>query len=161
MQNEILTIIFGASPVAEVRWAIPFGIFVFKFSWLKAYWLGVLGNLLPIIPVLFFLHKFSAWLMHRNYFFNRFFTWLFERTRRVHENHFQKYNWKALALFVFVAIPLPLTGAYSGTVAAFIFGMPFWRSVLAISLGALAAGAIVLGLIYLGWIALLSFPLPL
>lgn len=158
MQQEIFTILMGAAPISEVRGAIPFAMFAFHFSPIKTYCLAVLGNLLIIIPALFFLHKFANFLMHRVYFINRFLTWLFERTRRAHEDHFHYYKWAPLALFVFVAIPLPMTGAWSGVVAAFVFGIPFWRSVLSISLGVLAAGLIVLAAVSFGWFAFNSLP---
>lgn len=153
LSGEIVTILLGMAPISEVRGAIPVAMTVFQFSALKAYCLAVLGNLLIIVPALFFLHKLSDFLMHRVYFINRFLTWLFERTRRLHQDHFHHYGWAPLALFIFVAIPLPLTGAWSGVVAAFIFGIPFWRSVLSVSLGVLAAGAIVLTITSLGWFA--------
>ncbi len=155
--QEIITILLGAAPISEVRGAIPTAIFAFHFGFFKAYFLAVLGNLLIIVPALFFLHKLSDFLMRRVYFINRFLTWLFERTRRLHQNHFHYYGWAPLALFIFVAIPLPMTGAWSGVVAAFIFGIPFWRSVLSISCGVLAAGAIVLAIVSLGWSAFNSF----
>jgi uncharacterized membrane protein len=149
--QEIITILLGAAPISEVRGAIPLAIAAFHFSAFKAYFLAVLGNLLIIIPALFFLHKLSDFLMHRVYFINRFLSWLFERTQRLHQDHFHHYSWAPLALFIFVAIPLPMTGAWSGVVAAFVFGIPFWRSVLSISLGVLAAGIIVLAIASFGW----------
>jgi uncharacterized membrane protein len=154
--QEIITILMGAMPISEVRGAIPLAVAAFHFSALKAYCLAVLGNLLMIVPALFFLHKLSDFLMHRVYFINRFLTWLFERTRRLHQDHFHHYRWAPLALFIFVAIPLPMTGAWSGVVAAFIFGIPFWRSVLSISLGVLAAGLLVLIASSLGGLAFSS-----
>lgn len=155
--QEIIVILLGALPISEVRGAIPTAVFAFHFGFLKAYFLAVLGNLLIIIPALFFLHKLSDFLMRRIYFINRFLTWLFERTRRLHQDHFHYYDWAPLALFIFVAIPLPMTGAWSGVVAAFIFGIPFWRSVLSIALGVLAAGIIVLIITSLGWLTFHSF----
>jgi uncharacterized membrane protein len=152
MQQEILTILMGAAPVSEVRGAIPLAVAAFHFSPLKAYVLAVLGNLIIIVPALFFLHKLSNFLMHQVYFINRFLSWLFERTRRLHQDHFHHYSWAPLALFLFVAIPLPFTGAWSGVIAAFVFGIPFWRSVLSISLGVLAAGIIVLTVTSFGWL---------
>ncbi|MEK7599326.1 MAG: small multi-drug export protein [Patescibacteria group bacterium] len=149
-QREILTILSGAAPISEVRGAIPLGMFFFGFYPLKAYSLAVLGNALPVLPILFFLDRFSVFMMKRFYFFNRFFTWLFDYTRRRHGDHFHYWKWAPLALFVFVAIPLPLTGAWSGALAAFIFGISFWRAALAIFLGILVAGAIVLALTLLG-----------
>lgn len=152
MKEEILTILTAAAPISEIRGAIPLAIGVFGFAPLKAYLLSIVGNLLPAIPLLAILYYASDFLMHRVYFINRFLTWLFDYTRERHAAHFEKHHhhhWRdwllTLALFVFVAIPFPLTGAWSGAVAAFVFGIPFWRSVLAISLGVAVAGAIVLG----------------
>jgi len=154
MSIEILTILTGAVPIGEVRAALPLGLY-FGFAPLKAYLLAVLGNILPVIPALFGLHYFSGWLMKKSYWLNRFFNWLFKYTRDKHEAYFKKYeekhhhvHWQAwvlpIALFVFVAIPLPMTGVWSGIAAAFVFNIPFWRAVLAISLGAATAGLIML-----------------
>mgnify|MGYP001578965861 CR=1 FL=1 len=165
MYNEFITILMGALPISEVRGAIPLAIFGFGFEPLKAYLLAVLGNLLPILPVLFFLHYFSEYLMHKSYWINRFLSWLFQYTRERHEKHFAKreethhhYHYlrdigRFAALLIFVAVPLPLTGVWSGILAAFVFGLPFWRSALALALGVAAAGQIIM-LIALG---ILSF----
>lgn len=131
----------AASPISELRGAIPAAIFVWHFSVWKAYFLAVFGNFLPVIPLLLFWRHLSERLFHKSYWCNRFFTWLFERTRRNHSHRFEV--WEEIALFIFVAIPLPLTGAWAGTIAAFIFDVPFWKAVLMILLGIIVAGAIV------------------
>lgn len=142
MSHELSTILIGASPLAELRGALPMAIGVFKFSPFKAYILSILGNIVIIPFVLLFLIKFSDYLMRHSYYVNRFFTWLFERTRRKHTKQFE--IWGTLALFIFTAIPLPLTGAWSACVAAFVFGIDFWKAVVSIVLGVLTAGLIVL-----------------
>lgn len=151
MTNELWTILISASPVLELRGAIPLAIGVFQFTPLKAYFLSVFGNLLPIIPLLFLLKNISNYSIHRNYYFHQFFTWLFERTRRKHTKDFEV--WGSLALFLFTAIPFPLTGAWSACVAAFIFGVDFKKAAVFISLGVITSGLLVLGLI-LGTISL-------
>ena len=77
-------------------------------------------------------------------FFDKFFTFLFERTRRKHSKKFEK--WGALALITFVAIPLPITGGWSGALAAFVFGIPFKKALPLIFSGVIIAGVIVTGL---------------
>lgn len=144
MSNELWTILLGASPIVEIRGAIPIAIAVFNFLPLKAYFLSLLGNLLPIIPLLIFLNKFSGYLMRHNYYVHQFLTWIFERTRREHTKKFEV--WGSLALFVFTAVPLPLTGVWGACAAAFVFGIDFGKAVTFISLGAATAGLIVLGL---------------
>lgn len=139
--NELITLLISALPLSELRGAIPLAILKFGFDPFKAFLLGVLGNLLPILPVLIGLEKVSQYLSCRFYWFNRFFDWLFERTRIKHSGHF--HYWGDLALFIFVAIPLPLTGAYSGAVAAFVFGFSPKHAFWSIFFGVIAAGLIV------------------
>lgn len=139
--NEIITFIIGALPLSELRGAIPLGILKFNFSPAKAFLLGAIGNILPILPILIGLEKVSEYLSQKFHWFKIFFDWIFERTRVKHSKHF--HYWGDLALFVFVAIPLPLTGAYSGAVAAFVFGVPKKHAFWSITFGVLAAGLIV------------------
>lgn len=139
--NELITLFISALPLSELRGAIPLAILKFGFSPFKAFLLGFLGNILPVLPLLIGLEKISEYLSRRFYWFNRFFSWLFERTRLKHTDHF--HYWGDLALFIFVAIPLPLTGAYSGVVAAFVFGFPPKHAFWSIVLGVAAAGLIV------------------
>jgi uncharacterized membrane protein len=148
MFNELITFFVAALPLSELRGAIPLAILKFGFSPYKAFILSVLGNILPVLPVLFFLGKASAYLSSKFYWFNKFFNWLFERTRTKHAEHFL--CWKDLALFIFVAIPLPLTGAYSGAVAAFIFGFSKNHAFWSIVLGVLAAGLAVTAITVFG-----------
>ena len=148
MEKELLTILIATSPVSELRGAIPAAVFLWNFSFGKAYLLSIFGNFLPVIPLLLFWKYLAEWLSHRVYFFNRFFSWLFKKTRERHNHHFE--FWKELALIIFVAIPLPFTGAWSGTIAAFVFGIPFWRAILDIGLGILISGLIVLLLLKTG-----------
>ncbi len=156
--DELLTILLGATPIGEVRVAIPVALAVFHFTPIKAYLLGVFGNILPILPVLLFLNYLSEWLMHRFYYFNKFFTWFFQYTRERHQQHFEKYGhehpeaerhrgwglWGPVALWIFVAVPIPFTGVWSGCIAAFVFGIPQKRAFLAIAAGAAVAGLITL-----------------
>lgn len=142
MSPELVVLFTGMLPIAELRGAIPIAMGVYHMSAAKAFFWGVLGNLIPIIFVLWGLDVLiNRFLIHRIYLFNRFFTWLFERTKRKHSKSFER--WRDLALVIFVAIPLPLTGAWSGAVAAFVFGIPIKRAFPLIGLGVLIAGIIV------------------
>lgn len=141
MLKEAIVFFLGAFPIYEVRGAIPAGL-GFGFSLTKTLTLSILGNFLPVIPVLYFLVAVSTWLRKRFKFWDKFFDWLFARTRR-HSESVEKYGWIGLAIFV--GVPLPMTGAWSGVAAAFIFGIPFWRAVFAITLGIFMAAAIVTG----------------
>jgi len=138
---QLITFLIAMMPVSELRGAIPVALQVYELSPFSAFFWAVLGNLVAAALVLLLLEPFSNYLRHNFYFFNRFFTWLFERTRRKHNSKFE--IWGALALVSFVAIPLPLTGAWTGAVAAFVFGIPFKKAFPLIALGVLIAGIIV------------------
>jgi uncharacterized membrane protein len=102
--------------------------------------LSVFGNLLPIIPLLLFLGPVSDYLK-RFACGDKFFAWLFARTRRKCIQDHENFGLTALAIFV--AIPLPMTGAWTGCVVAFLLGFRFWPSFTAIAAGVLIAGVIV------------------
>ena len=145
--QEWIVVITGALPISELRGAIPLGL-SFGMPIAKAFWLAVLGNVSFVVPALFLfdpvtqrLRKFKIWA--------RFFDWVFERTKR-NADSIQKYE--ALGLAIFVAIPLPMTGAWSGVIAASLFKIRFRYALLAIIAGVLVAGVVVSLLCTLGLI---------
>jgi len=158
LSPELVILIISMLPIVELRGAIPIGINLFGLNPIFTFFLSVFGNMLPIIPILLLLKPISNYLM-RFKIWNRFFTWLFERTQKKISGDIEKY--KSLGLCVFVAIPLPATGAWTGAVAGFIFGFKFWNALLAILLGVVIAGIIVTVLSVLGWIGALIASLVL
>lgn len=137
---NILKIAFiSALPITELRGAIPIALIIYKMPIFPAYFFAVLGNIMPVIFLLLYLKPFSDFLC-RWHFLNIFFKWLFKRTHQ-YEEKFEKYG--ALFLLVFVAVPLPGTGAWTGSIAAFVFGIRFWYAFPAIVGGIIIAGIIV------------------
>lgn len=136
----LVTLVAAALPVSEVRGAIPLAIGIYGYDPWQAYLLSVFGNLLPIIPLLLFLGPVSDYL-RRFSIADRFFTWLFARTRRKYIQDHESFGLTALAIFV--AVPLPMTGAWTGCAIAFLVGFRFWPAFAAIASGVLAAGVIV------------------
>ncbi|HEB01393.1 MAG TPA: ligand-binding protein SH3 [Candidatus Portnoybacteria bacterium] len=137
---ELLTLIMAMLPIVELRGAIPVALGVYHLSWPAAFGWAVLGNLIPVIFLLYLLDPLSRYLSHHFYFFNRFFIWLFEGTRRRHNHRFELLG--ALALITLVAVPLPMTGGWTGALVAFVFGIPFKKALPLIGLGILIAGTI-------------------
>ena len=137
--SELSTILIAMLPISELRGAIPYALGC-GMSWQQAYFWAVLGNFIPVIPLLLFLEPISSFLGSRYLICHRFFQWLFARTRR-RGQVVERYE--ALGLIIFVAIPLPVTGAWTGTVAAFLFGVRFRYSLPAVLLGILLAGTVV------------------
>jgi uncharacterized membrane protein len=141
MSYELQTFLIAATPFIELRGSIPIALFGFNLSVLSAFIFSVLGNIFPCIFILLFLDKVSSFLSRKNLYFKRFFTWLFNRTKNKNQNNFEKY--KELFLILFVAIPLPVTGAWTGSLCAFLFNVPFKKALPLISLGVMISGVIV------------------
>lgn len=138
-------------PIVELRGAIPVGIVAFKMPWWQVYLIAVVGNMLPIPFILLLLGPVSNFLI-RFPLGKRFFEWLFARTRRKSAN-IEKYE--ALGLTLFVAVPLPVTGGWTGAMAAFLMGIPFGKAMLYILVGVMIAGVIMTILALLGWVGAL------
>ena len=141
---EAVVFLIATVPIAELRGAIPWALAPPPvgggLSWQEAYFWAVMGNLLPVPFLLGLLGPLSERLRRWGPM-DRFFGWLFARTRR-RGRLVERYG--PIGLVLFVGIPLPVTGAWTGTVAAFLFGVPFRRALPAIVLGVLLAGAIVI-----------------
>lgn len=142
--------VFVASmlPISELRGAIPLGVWGFKLPLIRTYIIAVLGNLVPILPLLWLIDPVSKFAK-KTRLGRRFFDWVFERTRKKGKL-IEKYE--ALGLMLFVAIPLPVTGAWTGTLAAFLFGVHRAYAFPSITAGVLIAGIIVSAFVALGWI---------
>ena len=145
--NWLEVLAFAALPISELRGAIPWAILKHHFPWYYAFLLAVIGNLLPVPFILLFLDTFSR-LLSKIGIFEKMLHWLFERTRR-RGKIINRYERIGLALFV--AIPLPVTGAWTGSLAAVLFGLKFKHAFLSIFIGVLIAGVIVTCATLLGW----------
>lgn len=138
---EISMFIISMTPVFELRGAIPVGIGAYKMGIWETYFWAVLGNFVPVVLLVFFLEAVANFLSKHFSFWRKFFDWLFERTRRRAKDKIEKYgDW---GLFFLVAVPLPVTGGWTGSLAAFLFGIKRKKAIPIIFLGIMAAGVIV------------------
>lgn len=144
----LAVVVVAMLPIAELRGAIPLGIGIYKLPAVEAFAWAVVGNMVPVPIIVFALEPVSAWLRRHSSLFDRFFERLFDRTRSKHSWRFER--WRDLALISFVAIPLPMTGAWTGALAAFLFGVRPRRAIPLIAVGVLIAGAIVTALVLSG-----------
>jgi uncharacterized membrane protein len=149
LPKELAVIISAAVPISEVRGAIPLGLYL-GLPFLKVILLSILGNIIPIIPTLFLLNPLSERL-RRFSIFKKFFDWLFERTKKK-ADLIQRYE--AIGLMLFVGVPLPMTGAWTGCVAASLFKIKFRYAFPAIVGGVIIAAVIVGILCQLGILAI-------
>ncbi|MDY6893387.1 MAG: small multi-drug export protein [Chloroflexota bacterium] len=137
----------AAAPISELRGAIPLAIAVLDISWPLAFLVAYLGNLFPVPFILLLLDPLSR-LLSRIHIFERILNWIFSISRR-RGGIIERYG--AIGLVLFVAIPLPITGAWTGSIVAFLLGMKFRYAFPAIMLGVFIAGVIVTTLTLLGW----------
>lgn len=145
--REILwVVLISATPIGELRAGIPTAYFGYDFPWYYAFLFSVLGNLLPIPFILLFLHRVTD-VLGRIGFLDRIIKWVFERTRRRGERIGRV---EGVGLTLFVAMPLPITGGWTGALIAFLRGMERKRAFLYITLGVLIAGVIVTALCVTG-----------
>jgi len=125
-------------PIFELRGGIPIGVAVLKLPLYKAVIFSLIGNLIPVLPILYFLKLFSKVSLIKK---------LLKKTEK-RGNLVKKYE--ALGLTLFVGIPLPVTGAWTGSALAFIFSIPPLKAFVFISLGVFIAAVIVSTLTAMG-----------
>lgn len=145
--SVLIVFLLSMLPISELRGAIPIGIHACGLVWWKTSLVAMIGNLIPVIPILFLLEVFMRLLGHIG-FFRRFFDWLKSRAQRK-GGLIERYEY--LGVFLFVMIPLPFTGAWTGALIAAVLRLHTWRSFLAIVLGVVTADIIVTSLAVLGW----------
>ena len=138
---------FSMIPWLESRYVIPFAINNVGWQWWQAFPIAVFGNMLPVPFILLFFHKIEEWL--RNFeSWSKLMDWLFLRTRDRADKKIRKYEY--LGLILFVALPLPFTGAWTGALIAYLFDLKFARSLFTIFVGVLIAASIMTLIILTG-----------
>lgn len=139
LRLEIMVILTAAMPVVELRGAIPVGIALGMSPW-HAFILGVIGSMIPVPILLKFIKPVFAWL-GRHSFLKTLIEKLKRRTLEKSDN-IEKYGF--WGLLIFVAIPLPGTGVWSGTLAAVLLNLRFRKAFFAIFFGNMIAGLIMM-----------------
>ena len=140
--SELLQVfLLSMIPVGELRLSIPVGIAIYHLIPFWVFLASVMGNLIPAIFLLLFLKKVSAYLSEKSKFFKKTFSWWENRAKEKQTEKIEKYG--AIGLALFVAIPLPLTGAWTGALLATIMKLPLKKSLPAIFCGVVGAGLIV------------------
>lgn len=137
----LATILLASLPVTELRVAIPVAAQLWLIDPLNVYALAIIGNLLPFIPLFFGLEKVRDFLEKRFPPLANIIDTSIERAHRRVQEKYEKYG--ALSLFLFTALPLPLTGLWTATLAAVALKVPFKYAAMGIISGILTSGVIV------------------
>lgn len=139
MEEIIKSILLSMLPIAELRGGIPYAISN-DINPITAYFICVGANLLAF-PIVFFFLEFLHPVFMKVNFYETLFDKFVIRTRKKIEKNIEK--WGFWGLMIFVMIPLPVTGAYTGSFAAWLFNIKKRQAFMAVSLGVIIAGLIV------------------
>ncbi|MCD6237307.1 MAG: small multi-drug export protein [Thermoplasmata archaeon] len=131
--------IMSMVPWLESRYVIPFAILRFGWEWWQAFPLAILGNMVPVPFILLFFDSIEKFL--RKYqLFGKFLDKLFNVTRKRADEKIKRYEY--FGLLIFVAVPLPFTGAWTGSLIAYLFNLKFSKAMVTILLGVIVASTI-------------------
>ena len=137
-QAAMVTMLVAAIPVLELRASIPLAMLSYNMPPLQALMYSIVGSLFPVFPVLFLLEYIEP-LLRRSKVLASLLDKVFAHTRSksqmIKELEF-------IGLVLFIGVPLPGTGVWTGTFAAYLFGMPKWQALIAALLGTTIAGVI-------------------
>lgn len=132
-------------PIIELRGAIPYAVY-FNLPLLPSYIVAILGNMIPVPLIFFFARKILEWGADKKVI-GKFFSFCLEKGNKGGAKLQARAGRSVyVALFLFVGIPLPGTGAWTGTLAASLLNLDFKKSVVAVMAGVVLAG-IIMGLL--------------
>ncbi|MBR0461480.1 MAG: small multi-drug export protein [Erysipelotrichaceae bacterium] len=146
-KKYLIVFLVSMVPLIELRGAIPYAV-VFGLPLLPSYIIAIIGNMLPVPFIFFFARKVLEWLSaSRKEKVRNFAAFFIEKGEKAKEKLLQRSDKGAyIGLFLFVGIPIPGTGAWTGTLAASFLDLDFRKSVIAVVCGVILAG-IIMGLV--------------
>jgi len=145
IKKYILIFLVSMVPIVELRGAIPIAVGM-GLPKLPSFIIAIIGNMIPVPFIYFFARKLLLWGKDKKHI-GKFFSWCLEKGNKAGEKLKKKANKSIyIALMLFVGIPLPGTGAWTGTLAASILNLDFKKSVIAATLGVLLAGLIMMAI---------------
>ncbi len=143
----LLTMLISMIPVIELRGGVPFGVAVLGLPPYLAFPAAVVGNILPVPFIIVYIRRIFLWMRTHMPRLNGVVDAL---EKKGHLKGEKMLRYQHLGLWLFVAIPLPGTGAWTGALAAALLDMRLKKALPAIILGVLTAGLIMLALTHLG-----------
>jgi len=136
----LLTLLVSMVPVVELRFCIPFGIGTLGLPEWAAFLAAVTGNLIPVPFIIVYIRRIFQWLRRH---IPRLNSLVDKLERKAHLKGQKVTKYKYLGLAIFVAVPLPGTGAWTGSLAAAFLDMPLRRAIPSVVAGVLVAGLII------------------
>ncbi|MBR2578488.1 MAG: small multi-drug export protein [Erysipelotrichaceae bacterium] len=149
-KKYLIVFLVSMVPLIELRGAIPYAV-VYGLPLLPSYIIAIIGNMLPVPVIFFFARKVLEWgSRSSNLKIKRFMDFFIEKGEKAKEKLLSRSKKGVyIGLFLFVGIPIPGTGAWTGTLAASFLDLEFKKSIVAVMLGVITAG-IIMGLVSSG-----------
>lgn len=124
---EVATLLMAMTPVGELRLALPVAILGFHLPIWQALLIAIFGNMVPVTIILLFAEKFHTYVeKNSGWFFGKHWAKSLARAQEKFSGDYEKYG--LIGLMIFIGVPLPFTGAWTGALAAFVFGIPIKKS---------------------------------
>lgn len=137
---EVAVFWLSMIPITELRASIPIGIEAYGLPVWKTWLIAVVGDMLPALFILGVMPYIHDWVVRRR-FFGPILTKKLEQAESTFSGKYAKYG--ALGLIIFVGIPLPFTGSWTGSLASFVFKIPFCKAAILLLAGVSIAATIV------------------
>ncbi len=133
------TMLVSMVPIVELRGGIPFGVLSLKLPYAAAFVAAVIGNIIPVPFIIVYIRRIFKWMRRH---LPKLDSIVDKLEKKAHLKGQKVTRYKYLGLLIFVAIPLPGTGAWTGALAAAFLDMPLRKALPSIILGVLLAGCI-------------------
>ncbi|MFC1810300.1 COG2426 family protein [Patescibacteria group bacterium] len=137
---ELIVFFSAMLPITELRGSIPLG-FVMGLPAETTFIYALIGNIIPCFFILWVLEPIAKFLSRHIAFFKKFFDKLYKRTHDKHKDALEKYG--PIFLIIFVSIPLPGSGAWTGSLIAFLFGIKYFKALTYIFIGLIIAATLI------------------
>ena len=148
MNPYIYIFLISMLPFVELRGSIPYGFFM-NLNPVMVFFVAIIGNMVPVPIILLFLEDIEKFLRKWRRI-EKILDWIFSRTYKKANEKVRR--WEYLSLIFFVAIPLPGTGAWTGSLIAYLFKIDIKKAIIMILAGVILAGIIVTAALYYGFL---------
>ena len=145
MLGYIATLLISMIPIIELRGAIPIAVFTFHLTYVEAFVISFIGNILPVYFIVKYIRPIFE-LLRRIRIFRKIIDWATEKANKKIAENKKLQTATLLGVYLFVAIPLPGTGAWTGALIANFLGLPPKKAIPPIFIGVFTAGVIILTL---------------
>ncbi|MFH1405231.1 MAG: small multi-drug export protein [Patescibacteria group bacterium] len=138
---ELAVVILSSLPLTELRASLPLALTVFDIQPISALILVYIGNIIPMFIILYLLPFLVIFVQKKSRFFDRILNQYFLHLEKKHKDRYDRYG--SIVLIIFVAIPLPGSGVWTGSIISVLFGIQKKYSIPAITVGMLISGLVV------------------